>query len=124
MFAPRHTPPCTGISWGARDRWSGSDPPEMPHEGVDGLHSRRSSTAPAGFSRTARAIEARCAPEDPLFCTPLFVCVKNWVLRCSRFLNELKLIKGPVQCGSLSLTHSLFLSLSLEFIMENLQTVC
>ena len=40
--------------------------------------------APVGRAREA------AVPEDPLFGTRLFVCAKNWVLRCSRSLNELE----------------------------------
>ena len=39
----------------------------------------------------ARAREA-IVPQDPLSGTRLFVCAKNWVLRCIRSLNELE---GP-----------------------------
>ena len=39
-------------------------------------------------SRSEREREA-VAPADSLFGTRLFVCAKNWVLGCSRSLNEL-----------------------------------
>ena len=51
--------------------------------------STRLKTQPQG--PYGRAREA-AVPEDPLFGTRLFVCAKNWILRCSRALNRLK---GP-----------------------------